>query len=162
MIKMTKATTTKTTTTKTWQKSYFVSFMSWHKNLEEKNTLGGGYELLGKKKKTYSCLHFWELFLLNLDFKSKRMFHRGLSGVVVFSVEMSCLHWTWVSPYSGFQLIYIDIGFHLKSGFKKRWSTQTTLFTFNLIWQKSYLNRQFLYQDKTDEMEQKEDPHCNG
>ena len=70
---------------------------------------------------------------------------RGFSGVDVLSVEMSCLHWIWFSPYSGFQLNYTDIAFHPKSGFKTMLSTQTVVFTLNLISQKSYLPRQFLY-----------------
>ena len=51
--------------------------------------------------------------------------YRGFSDVYFLSVEMSCLHWTWFSPYSGFQVIYTDIGFHPKSGFKKKLSTHT-------------------------------------
>ena len=57
---------------------------------------------------------------------------RGFSGVEHLSVKDTVLHWTWFSPYSGFQVIFTDIGFHLKSGFKKRLSTQTVIFI--LIW----------------------------
>ena len=44
------------------------------------------------------------------------------------------------SPYLGFQVIFTDIGFHLKSGFKKRLSTQTVAFILNLISRNIYLH----------------------
>ena len=65
---------------------------------------------------------------------------RGFSGVDLWSVEISCLRWTWFSPYFGLHLIYTDIGFHLKLGFKKRLFSQTVVFTLNLISQNSYLH----------------------
>ena len=61
---------------------------------------------------------------------------RDFSGVDVLSVEMSCLHWALFSPYSGFYVIYEDVGFHLKVEFKKRLSPQTMVFTLNQISQK--------------------------
>ena len=66
----------------------------------------------------------------------------------MFSVYITILSRQWFSPYSGFQHIYTDNGFHLKSRFKKRLSTQTMVFTLNLISWKSYLHRQFIYSIK--------------
>ena len=70
---------------------------------------------------------------------------RGFSGVDVWSKEISCLHWTWFSPYFGFQLIYTEIGFLLKLEFNKRLSSQTVVFTLNMMSQNSYLHKQCLY-----------------
>ena len=62
---------------------------------------------------------------------------RGFSDVDFLSVEMSCVHQTRFSPYSGFPVIYIEIVFlfvcffYLKLGFKKRLSTQTIVFIIN-------------------------------
>ena len=49
------------------------------------------------------------------------------------------------SPFCGFQSIFTDIGFHLKSGSKKRLSTQAVVFILNLISRNSYLPWTFLY-----------------
>ena len=88
---------------------------------------------------------FCETFILLYLFVYSRIIaHRGFSGVDVWSVKISCLHWIWFSLYSGFQLIYTDIGFRLKLGFKKRLSSQTVVFTLNLISQNRYLQSQFL------------------
>ena len=72
------------------------------------------------------------------------------SIVDVWSVEISCLHWTWFKPYSGFQLIYTDIVFPLILGLKKRLSSQKLVSTLNLISQNNYLNRQIFYKKKLD------------
>ena len=50
---------------------------------------------------------------------------RGFSGVDVLSVEISRLHWTWFSPYSGFQVIFTDIGFNLK------WDSRNGIYTYS-------------------------------
>ena len=82
------------------------------------------------------CARFWinwrKTNLCMKYFLIVCQFCRGFFDADNWSVEMSSLHWTWFSPYSGFQLINTDIGFHLKSGFKKRWATQTMLFTKKL------------------------------
>ena len=58
--------------------------------------------------------------------------------IVVLSVYINNLYWQWLTPYSGFQIISTNNGFHLKSGFKKRLSTQTMVLVLNLISWKSF------------------------
>ena len=45
---------------------------------------------------------------------------RGIVCGDYLSVKITNLYRQCFSPYSEFQLIYTDNGFHLKSGFKKR------------------------------------------
>ena len=70
---------------------------------------------------------------------------RFLIKLEVWSVKISCLHWIWFSPYSGFQIIYTDIGLDPKLGFKKKLSSQTVFFSLSLISWNSYLHIQLLY-----------------
>ena len=80
-----------------------------------------------------SGLYLWPKYdPLGTDFTAQKVI-LSLSGVDIWCVEISCLHWTWLSPYSGFQVIFKDIGFHFKSGFKIRVYTQIVVFTLNLV-----------------------------
>ena len=93
---------------------------------------GGG----GSKKISSFLFCFCNFFARRSNLK----LNRGFSGVDVWCVEISHLHLTGFLPYYVFQVIFTDIGFHLKSGFRKRLSTQTVDFTLNLVSQNSYLH----------------------